>query len=90
MQGPYYFITWKTYVYCLILQNFFKEALNTCDNVLEKFSSDSNAHKIPEELYSYKENLELALGGDSIATEKIVQTATDKIKNNSDWQLSET
>jgi tetratricopeptide (TPR) repeat protein len=90
MQGPYYFITWRTYVNCLILQNFFKEALDMCNSLLEKFSSDSNARKIPEELYSCKKNLELALGGDSIAAEKIVQTATDKIKNNSDWQISET
>jgi len=90
MQGPYYFITWRTYVNCLILQNLFKEALDMCNSVLEKFLSDGNAHKIPEELYSCKENLELALGGDSLAAEKIIQTATDKIKNNSDWQLSET
>jgi len=90
MQGPYYFITWKTYVNCLILQNFFKEALDTCDSVLEKFSSDGNTHKIPEDLYSYKKSIEQALGGDSLAVEKILQTATDKIKNNSDWQLSET
>jgi tetratricopeptide (TPR) repeat protein len=90
MQGPYYFITWKTYVNCLILQNFFKEALDMCNNVLEKFSRDSNAHKIPEELYSCKKDLELALGGDSLAAERIMQMAMDKIKNNSDWQLSET
>jgi tetratricopeptide (TPR) repeat protein len=90
MQGPYYFITWRTYVNCLILQNFFKEALDACNSVLEKFSDDSNTHKIPEELYLCKNNLEQALGGDSIAAEKILQAATDKIKNNSDWQLSET
>jgi len=89
MQGPYYFITWRTYVNCLILQNFFKEALDTCDSVLEKFSSDDNTHKIPEELYSYKREIEQALGGDSLAAEKILQIATDKIKNNLDWQLSE-
>ena len=90
MQGPYYFITWKTYVHCLILQNYFKEALDTCNSVLEKFANDGNTHKIPEELHSCKENLELALGGDSLATEKVMQMATDKIKNNLDWQLSET
>jgi len=89
MQGPYYFITWKTYVNCLILQNFLKEALDTCNSVLERFSNDSNARKIPEELSLYKNNLEQALGGDSLAAEKILQIATDKIKNNSDWQLSE-
>jgi tetratricopeptide (TPR) repeat protein len=90
MQGPYYFITWRTYVNCLILQNFFEEALSTCDSVLKKFSSDSKAYKIPEELYFYKKNLELALGGDSLAAERVTQTAVDKIKNNFDWQLSET
>jgi tetratricopeptide (TPR) repeat protein len=89
MQGPYYFITWRTYVNCLILQNFFKEALDMCNSLLEKFSSDSNARKIPEELYLCKNNLELALGGDPLAADRIVQTAMDKIKNNSDWQISE-
>jgi len=90
MQGPYYFITWRTYVNCLILQNLLKEALDTCNSVLEKFMNDGNAHKIPEELHACKKNLELALGGDSPAVEKIMQMAIDKIKNNSDWQNSET
>ena len=89
MQGPYYFITWKIYVNCLIMQNFFKEALYVCNNVLEKFSSDGNTRKIPDELYSYRKNLELASGGDSVAAEKITQIAMEKIKNHSEWYFSE-
>jgi tetratricopeptide (TPR) repeat protein len=85
MQGPYYFITWKTYTHCLILQKFFKEALDVCNSTLEKFTSDSNARRIPEELYSYKETLEQASGGDSLAAERIMQTAADKLRNSPDW-----
>jgi tetratricopeptide (TPR) repeat protein len=90
MQGPYYFITWKTYVNCLILQKLFKEALDVCNNALEKFSTDSKSRRSPDELYSYKENLELAVNGDSLAGEKLLQNVTEKLKNNSDWLSSET
>ncbi len=90
MEGPYYFITWKTYVNCLILQKLFKEALSVCNSTLEKFSTDDKARKIPEELYSYKEELELALSGDSVAEERLLQFVAERLKNNSDWLVSET
>jgi len=89
MEGPYYFITWKTYVNCLILQKLFKEALDVCNSTLEKFSTDDKARKIPEELYSYKEELELAIGGDSIAEERLLQLVAERLKNNPDWLSSE-
>jgi tetratricopeptide (TPR) repeat protein len=88
VQGPYYFIIWRTYVNCLILQKLFKEALEVCCYILEKFSNDSKARKTPEELYLYKENLELVTSGDSPAAERILQMAADKLKN-TDWQSSE-
>ncbi len=90
MQGPYYFITWKTYVNCLIMQKLFKEAFDVCVNALEKFATDVKVRKAPDELSLYKEELELASGGDSAAMERMLQMAAEKLKNNTDWQSSET
>jgi tetratricopeptide (TPR) repeat protein len=90
MEGPYYFIIWKTYVNCLIMQKFFKEALDVCNNACEKFSTDSKSRKTPEELNSYKESLELIVQGDSVAEERLLQIISEKLKNNSDWMSLET
>ncbi|MCL2283645.1 MAG: tetratricopeptide repeat protein [Fibromonadales bacterium] len=90
MEGPYYFITWKTYVNCLIMQKLFQQALDVCNSTLEKFSTDGKTRRTPEELLSYKESLEQALGGDSLAEEKLLQVVTERLKNNSDWMVSET
>jgi tetratricopeptide (TPR) repeat protein len=84
IQGPYYFITWKTYTNCLILQKFFKKALEVCNYALEKFLSEGK-RKLPEELYSYKNDLELIAKGDSLATERVLQMAAEKLGNNTDW-----
>jgi len=89
LQGPYYFITWKTYTNCLILQNLFKEALDVCNQALEKFSNDSQTRRAPDDLQLYKENLERASGGDSLAVEQMLQMAAEKLKNYSDWLYSE-
>ncbi|MDR2999971.1 MAG: tetratricopeptide repeat protein [Fibromonadaceae bacterium] len=89
MEGSYYFITWKTYVNCLIMQKLFQKALDVCNSTLEKFSADAKPRKIPEELHSYKEHLELALGGDSLAEERILQVVEEKMKNSTDWMSPE-
>jgi len=88
VQGPYYFITWKTYTNCLILQKLFKEALDVCNYTLEKFLTDGK-RRIPEDLYSYKEDLKLATDGDSLAAERVLQMAAEKLGNNPDWLYSE-
>jgi len=90
MEGPYYFITWKTYVNCLIMQKLFQEAFDVCAKALEKFATDSKTRKPSDELFIYKDLLEQALGGDSPAEERLLQIVTDKMKNNSDWLVSET
>jgi tetratricopeptide (TPR) repeat protein len=88
IQGPYYFITWKTYANCLILQKFFKKALDVCNYALEQFSKDGK-RRIPEELYSYKKDLELVIEGNSFETERIIQTLIEKLRNNPAWSYSE-
>jgi tetratricopeptide (TPR) repeat protein len=90
MQGPYYFITWKTYVNCLILQNFIQEALDVCNFTLEKFSADSQPRKVPEDLHLYKKHLELAAKGTQQAVDFVLQFAAEKLKNSSEWLYSET
>jgi tetratricopeptide (TPR) repeat protein len=89
IQGPYYFITWKTYTNCLILQKFFEKALEVCSHALERFSAEGK-RRIPEELHSYKKNLELIIQGNSPEAELVMQTIAEKLGSNPDWSYSET
>ncbi|MDR0516140.1 MAG: tetratricopeptide repeat protein [Fibromonadaceae bacterium] len=88
IQSDYYFLIWKTYANCLITQQLFKEALELCFYVLEKFSKDGKTRYVPESLNSYKASLELAVGGDSEAIEQITQKASESLSN-MDWQNQE-
>jgi len=88
VQGPYYFITWKTYANCLVLQKFFKKALDVCNYTLDRFAEDGK-RRIPDELYSYKKNLELINDGDSFVTEQVLQSVAEKFRNSPDWLYTE-
>ena len=77
MNDNYYFITWKAYSNCLILQNLFQEALDVCNYALERFSHDEKSRYIPNELPFYKENLELAINNSADAINQLLQRAAE-------------
>jgi tetratricopeptide (TPR) repeat protein len=88
MQGDYYYLIWKNYANCLIVQKFFKEALDLYLGIHEKFTREGKTRFIPDDFPFYKENLELAISGDPNATEQILQKASE-ILNSLDWQNQE-
>jgi len=71
------------------LQKFFKKALEVCNYALDRFAEDGK-RRIPDELYSYKRNLELIDGGDSLVAEQVLQTVSEKLRNNPGWSYTET
>jgi tetratricopeptide (TPR) repeat protein len=88
MQGDYYFLIWKTYANCLIVQKMYKEALDLYLGITDKLTKEGKTRFIPEEFPFYKENLELAISGDADATERIMQKASDALSS-LDWQNQE-
>jgi len=87
MDGDYYFLTWKPFANCLILQSLFQETMDICTIASDKFLGDTK-HYTPDELQFYKDNLELAINGDTSAAELLQQKALEWL-NYSDWQYRE-